>query len=895
MAENLKVLLIDGHSLAYRAFFALPSTLTTSTGKPTGAVYGFTSMLLKVLAEENPDVCIVAFDGPRAELHRTKIYPEYKGQRKPMPAELKEQLGMIENLLKKMKIMKVQVQGFEADDILGTIAKKLAKKGDNVFILTGDRDTLQLVDDRTKVILTSRGITDVEFYDREKVKEKYGVPPEKIPEVKALEGDASDNIPGVSQIGAKGARELISKYGSLDELYEHLDEVKGRKREPLEKEKDTAFISRELARINTEVPIEIDLEDAQVGRWDVKEVIDYLSVLEFKTLINRFLEIAGEKNESDVHQSGIRIRLLGKSANEIESFKKNLLECKAVGLAAEITGSGFCDISCINLALATDSMALIIHLENGDAENGIIREFLSSVFSSDIEKRACEGRKIILGLWKSGFEFSGPIFDTSVASYLLNPSLPSYHLETIWERNSGEKVMIEGETTTLERNPSLLDYGKEQRNRLAIEAAQAFRLGPVLWKKLEESGMKKLAREIEMPLVLTLAGMEKSGVAVDRGVLDELSKDAQATLSALEEEIFELAGHPFNISSTKQLGKVLFEEMGITPLKKTKTGYSTDSSVLEILKSDYEIAGKLLEYRENSKLKSTYLDALPALVCSETGRIHCSFNQTATATGRISSSNPNLQNIPVRTELGKKIRHAFVPGEKGWKLLVADYSQIELRVLAHMSEDPLLLEAFERDADIHAETASSLFGIPPEEVTPEARRMAKVVNFGIVYGMGYYGLSSRLGISSEEATKYIDTYFRKYEKVKEYRESCVFEARRLGYAETLLGRRRYIPELSSESRHERELGERLAINTPLQGTAADIIKKAMIDIDTALKQRGMGARMILQVHDELILESPPGENEELEELVRECMEKAVELKVKLKVDIGIYETWGEVK
>jgi DNA polymerase-1 len=497
---------------------------------------------------------------------------------------------------------------------------------------------------------------------------------------------------------------------------------------------------------------------------------------------------------------------------------------------------------------------------------------------------------------KAGLELRNVTFDAGIAGYLENPSLGTYYLWDLWEKNVGKSINIDGKTQKVQEQDSLLaEGGDEDDLRLVTEAAQLFHLKPRMEQKLADLGMSGLFENVEMLLMIVLKDMETTGVALDTSVIDGMKKEVEGTMDVLEHEIYVLAGSEFNIGSPKQLAKILFEEMEIPPLKKTKTGYSTDSSVLETLSKEHPIAKKLMEYREHSKLKSTYLDVLPALICPATGRVHCSFNQMATATGRISSSRPNLQNIPVRTEFGRRIRAAFVPGDEDNKILVADYSQIELRVLAHMSGDELLLDAFAKDADIHLETAAKIFDANPDDVTKEQRRMAKVVNFGVVYGMGYYGLSTRLGISLERATDFIDTYFERYEGVRKYREDCIEQASRLGYAETLLGRRRYIPQLSSDNRQARELGERIAINTPLQGSAADIMKKAMIDVAAALREEDMRSRMTLQVHDELMFEVAPAEVDRLVELVKSRMSGAFELNVPLSVEIGVYENWGQAK
>jgi DNA polymerase-1 len=896
-----KVLLIDGHSLAYRAFFALPDTLATSGGQLTNAVYGFTSMFLKALEEERPDAVIVAFDGPRAELKRTHEYPEYKAHRPTMPEELRSQMGMIDHLLQAMRVPTVQVTGSEADDVLGTMARRIAAAGDEAVILTGDKDTLQLVGDGVRVVLTGRGITETYPYDRRTVEEKYGVPPDRLPDIVGLKGDATDNIPGVPGIGEKGACSLIQQYGSLENLYEHLDDISGAKRKSaLEDNRDTAFLSRSLAVIDTDVPVELDLGGVRFGDWNRQEVLDHLSALEFKTLARRFLDTfgAGEASAEGREPAGADVSYTlvdGRDESELRSFEESVAAAGSAAVKAVVTGSGFCDVELEKLAVAGDDRVLVL---GGDPHGADSPAFQTArrILESPIEIFLHDGKAVLEALDRIGVATRNAKFDTAIAAYLENPSQGTYLLWDLWEKNVDRPISVEGaEQETPEQVALIPDEGEKADLTLATDAARIYHLRPVMADKLYNYGMKELFENIEMPLAGVLREMEETGVALDSSILEGLSREAASALEMLENDIFELAGHEFNIGSTRQLAEVLFDQMGIPSVKKTKTGYSTDSSVLENLRQDYPIAEKIVEYREFSKLKSTYFDVLPALVCPRTGRVHCSFNQTATATGRISSSSPNLQNIPVRTDIGRRIRTAFIPGRPGWKLLVADYSQIELRVLAHMSRDPHLLDAFARDADIHTETASEIFGIPAEEVSPEMRRMAKVVNFGVVYGMGYYGLSSRLGISREQATVYIDTYFEKYAGVRDYRDRCIEEAAEKGYAETLLGRRRFIPQLASDHRQTRELGERIAINTPLQGTAADIIKKAMVDVADAMRTQALESRMTIQIHDELLFDVSPDEAERMRELVERSMFGVLELRVPLKVEVCLCDNWGEAK
>ena len=894
-----KVLLLDGHSLAYRAFHALPDTITTADGQPTNAVFGFTSMLLKVLEREKPEAVIVAFDVSRKELRRTREFPEYKAHRPTMPDELRIQLSMIEELLDHMKIPAARISGYEADDVLGTIARKVADRGDNALIVTGDRDMLQLVRDGVTVLMTGKGITETEEFDSGAVEAKYGVPPSMLPEVAGLKGDTSDNIPGVPGIGAKGASALIGEYGSLERLYDHLDEISGpKRRQSLEENRDIAFLSRKLATIETDVPVELDVGEVEFGTWNPGEVLDFLSSLQLKKLARRFVRMYGEGEETGPGVEGQQLvySLVDNGDREgLDGFRAEARREGAVAVASTLCGEGYCDIGLEAIALALESSVLV--LDTGGQNKTTALDTARAVCESgEIEKWFHDAKGTCEALDKRGITISNMAFDTAIAAYLENPSLEKYLLLDVWERNVGVPVVVEGEVEAFQEQASLLGESEdEQQLRMATAAAHVFHLKPVMEAKIDDSAMKELYRDVEMPLISVLKDMEEAGVALDREVADELSREAGRKIAVLEKEIYDLAGHQFNIGSTKQLGQVLFEEMGIPPVKKTKTGYSTDSSVLGSLEDTFEIAEKVLKYREYTKLKSTYFDALPLLICPESGRIHCSFNQTATATGRISSSSPNLQNIPVRTEAGRRIRTAFVPGGKGNKMLVADYSQVELRVLAHMSGDQRLVDAFISGVDIHRQTAAEIFGVDAADVSAEQRRMAKVVNFGIVYGMGYYGLSSRLGITVEEATEYIDAYLEWYKGVEEFRKKCIAEAEERGYAETLLGRRRYIREMASGKRHLRELGERLAVNTPIQGTAADIIKKAMVDVARAVSQRGMKSTMTMQIHDELVFDVPAEEGDELITMVGELMTGVLELRVPLEVEIGLFDNWGQAK
>ncbi|MBN1288875.1 MAG: DNA polymerase I [Actinobacteria bacterium] len=896
---NRKIILIDGHSLAYRAFFALPDTLTTSGGQQTNAVYGFLSMLLKVIEEVRPDAVVVALDGPRRELKRVEEYPEYKANRPPTPEGFTVQMEMVKELLEKMRIPALRVPGVEADDILGTVAARVARQGDEAVIVTGDRDTLQLVEDRVTVMMTGKGITETISYDTRAVIEKLGIQPENIPDYLGLKGDSSDNIPGVPGIGEKGASSLIKEFGSLEGLYENLEKIPGKRKTVLEDNREIAFLSKKLATIECDLDIELDMRELKLGDWELSEVLAYMDELEFKTLSRRFREIfsgeLGEKTASEP-EVGINCRVVRSGDNEdVDNFMKEIEREGNVAVSGALVGSGYCDVELQAIALAGAERILIVERSGFDGTPAM-KATVRILESPEIEKWFHDAKTFIQALEKSGINAKSISFDTAIAAYLDNPSQGSYDIWDVWEKSVGKEIFIDEKPVVEEEQAELSLWSEDlSSEKLGVQAARILHLKPVLESKITDHGMGDLFHGLEMPLMKVLSDMEESGVTVDRDALGMMSESAEGKIFLLEREIFEMAGREFNIGSPKQLAAVLFDEMGITPIKKTKTGYSTDSSVLEVLRKDHEIAAKVLDYRTFTKLKSTYLDALPGLICPQTGKIHCQFNQTVTATGRISSSNPNLQNIPIRSEFGKEIRTAFIPGKQGWKMLVADYSQIELRVLAHMSEDAVMIEAFRGGADIHNETASLVFGVDPQAVTSDQRRIAKMVNFGVVYGMSYYGLSTRLGIPLEEATFFINAYFERFSGAKEFQEKCVKEAVKRGYVETMMGRRRYIPEVKSGNRQVREFGERMAVNTPIQGSAADIIKKAMVDIRCETEERGLKSRMTLQVHDELIFDVAPDEVDRMKGLVSRLMTGAAELLVPLTVDIGVCNNWGEAK
>jgi len=891
-----RYVLIDGHSLAYRAFYALPADLATSSGQVTNAVYGFVSMLIKVLEDFKPDAVIVAFDRGRPDF-RIERFEEYKAHRKPMPDSLREQMDLIRAVLEAMGIACLEKEGYEADDVLATLVTLLPGEAE-VFIVTGDRDALQLVGEKVKVVANRRGITDILVYDESKVEEKLGIRPRQVVDYLALKGDVSDNIPGVPGFGEKTAASLIAEYGSLDEIYAHLHEMKNAKwRRLLEEHRESAYLSRDLASLRRDVPLSLpELKDMQLRPWDEEAVHSLFSSLEFRKLYERLQslredlfrgeEVAGaaapayarERADEEAEESGWR-DLLQEAERRGEIY-----------LFPRIAGEGFTRGEMRAVAVAAGSRVCHMPLSSrGDVEE--LRVFLENLTSLRGLRLACyRGKDFMVQCAKACRIMPACDFDVQVASYLVNPSGSTHDLDAIARRFLG--VSPAGER---EAQLDLLEEEPEEKGEDLSYAMVLERLVHALKAEMNLRDLRSLFEGVEMPLQEVLAKMEICGVRLDGEVLASMEKELKEELDELEKRAHEMAGEPFNLNSPQQLSRVLFETLELTPVRRTKTGYATDVSVLQALRDKHPIAEVLLRYRELSKLLNTYVAALPRMVDPDTGRLHACFNQTVTATGRLSSSNPNLQNIPVRTPLGKNIRRAFLPTSPQGSILAADYSQIELRILAHLSGDEGLRRAFSEGLDIHASTASEVFGIPFNEVNEEQRRRAKVINFGIIYGMSPYGLAEQLAIDEVEAERYIEAYFRKYPEVRGYLDRTVSEASRQGYVTTLLGRRREIPELLEGNVRLRKLGERLAFNTPIQGSAADVIKLAMLRIHKRLHEEGMLSRMILQVHDELVFDVEPGEAEAMTCLVREEMENAVSLQVPLVVEIGLGPSWYEAK
>ncbi len=942
--QQQKLVLIDGHALAYRAFYALPATMQTTTGELTNAVYGFTSMLLSVLHDEDPQYIIVTFDkGPS---FREQIYAEYKAHREKMPDEMHAQMARIQEIVEALGIPIVAKEDYEADDLLGTLSHQAVEEDLHVIIVTGDRDALQLVNEDVTVLTSGRRFSDTIHYTPEKVCEKYdGLTPDQLIDFKALIGDRSDNIPGVKGVGEKGATRMLNKYGSLDNIYEHLDELSTRYHNALKAGRDEAYLSQKLGRIVCDVPVKLDLDAA--ARWadyDPKRLLDLLHQLEFRTLVDRIpkppLAQAGGNQEqlklfkdiglgisvkappqqgdtqspiTDRAALGIKYHLIT-NEEALRTLVQTLQDTSPITVDTETTGVDAMTAELVGISLTHrkgEAWYIPIQAPEGEPVLSLatVIEHLGPLLTTPkIMKQGHNLKYDLKILTQHGMPMKNPYFDTMVAEWLINPASSNLGLKNLaWARLGIQMTEI----------TDLIGTGQSQKTMDAIplqdvipyacaDADITHRLAEVLKAELESPtsledypyGLK-LLQDLEMPLLPILAKMEMTGVKVDIGWLQALSQELDKRLERLEQRVFRYAGTEFNVNSTQQLSDVLFNTLGLSTrgVRKTKTGYySTRAAVLEKLQGSHPIIDLILEIRELSKLKSTYVDALPEMVNPQTGRIHTSYNQTGTVTGRLSSTDPNLQNIPIRTEEGRRVRRAFV-AQEGWQLVAADYSQVELRVMAHVSEDEGLISAFSRGEDIHSTTAAAVYGVSLDEVDYEMRRVAKAVNFGLIYGQSPYGLARQIGVSPQEARAFIARYFERFPRVQDYMDRIQEEVEEQGYVETLLHRRRYFPELSQSdqvSTRRRQATLRMAINTPIQGTAADILKLAMLRMDQRLKDNDLRAQIILQVHDELVLEVPQEELTTVIPLIHETMEGAFELKVPLKVDVEIGENWDDM-
>ncbi|HHY39996.1 MAG TPA: DNA polymerase I [Syntrophaceticus sp.] len=870
-----KLVILDGNSLAYRAFHALP-LLSTTTGYFTNAVYGFTTMLQKIIRQEQPDYLAVAFDAGRITF-RNKDYESYKANRKSTPDELRPQFPLIKKVLKAFNIPVLELEGYEADDLIGVVVRDAEKRDLEVLIVSGDRDLLQLVSDKTKALITRKGISDLECFTPETVKEKYGVFPSQIPDLKGLKGDQSDNIPGVPGIGSKTAIKLLNQFSTIEECYTNLDKLPAKVASLLKEYEEQALLSKKLATIALDAPVKVDFSELKVEEPDYEALLDLFQQLEFRSMLKSIQQNAPIQVVS-TPEAGKDYGLV-KSVAELKEITEQLKKEKGFAFCMQREGVSphNSPLSACGLAWGNSCAAVVLATDPEEREQMI--NCLNSVMGDqNIEKWCHDAKAEMIICKRHSISLTGVTADTMLAAHLLNSSLSNPSLAEIALKHLNQAVNFAED-----------ESGSAQR-ALIIK-----KLWPVLKEALEKDDLYDLFAELELPLSAVLADMELQGIKVDTDLLKAMSEEVQKHLLDLTAEIYALAGEGFNINSSRQLGHILFEKLKLPVIKKTKTGYSTDAEVLEKLSVYHEIPRKVLEYRQLAKLKSTYIDGLQNMVSEKTGRIHTTFNQTITATGRLSSTEPNLQNIPVRDELGRKIRKAFIPSEPGWLLMAADYSQIELRVMAHMSRDPHLIADFQHGEDIHTRTAAKIFGVAPEDVTPELRRKAKGINFGIIYGITDFGLARDVGVSREEAALYIENYFQQYPGVKRFMAQTVIEAREKGYVQTILKRRRYLPDLLSSNRNVRAFGERTAFNTPIQGSAADIIKLAMINIYRELQEMGLRAHLLLQVHDELVFELPPEEVDILVPVVRSGMENVIDLVVPLKVSIEIGQNWNDME
>jgi DNA polymerase-1 len=890
-----KLMLVDGNSILNRAFYGLRGRqlLATSDGLYTNAVYGFINMLNKYMEEEDPQYLCVAFD-LKEPTFRHKEFDGYKANRKGMPEELAVQVPVTKEVLNAMNIKTIEYSGYEADDILGSLSLCAEEKGMEVIILTGDRDSLQLAGKTTriKIPVTRSGKTETEEYDYNKVVEQYGVTPEQYIDVKGLMGDQSDNIPGVPGIGEKTALRLIRKFKSIENIYENLCEVdkKGVK-EKLEANKDIAFLSRRIARIERHMPYMCDIEDLKRCQFNEDKLYELFRRLEFNSLIERFN--LGEN--ICIKTSSCDARCI-REPEELESVKELILSKEEVSLFYIMDKINNKSVNPVGLALScADGEAFYIELKNRSVEEAFLKGFKGILENESIKKCGHDMKNLITYLKTKGIRLKGLGFDTMIAAYIINPSRDTYTVSQLSEEYL--KKLVQSLEEMSGKGKSHVYYADLPLERVSSAAGAyseaIFELRTVMDKIITENNQRELYYDIELPLVEVLADMEYHGFKVDAGGLKSFSAELEGRINSLTVEIYEIAGEEFNINSPKQLGNILFERLSLPIIKKTKTGYSTDAEVLEQLEPQHEIISKILEYRQLVKLKSTYVEGLLNLINPDTGKIHSSFNQTVTATGRISSTEPNLQNIPIKLEMGRKIRKVFVPENEKFILLDADYSQIELRVLAHITGDQNLVSAFKNNEDIHTTTASRLFGLPKEDVTPLMRYRAKTVNFSIIYGIGEFSLSKDLGITRKEASRYIKEYLDNYPGVRGYMQRIVEQAREEGFVVTLFNRRRYLPEIRSKNFNIRSFGERIAMNTPIQGSAADIIKIAMVKVYKKLLSEKLKSRLILQVHDELIIEASIDEKERVSQILKESMEKAVELTVPLVVEVKTGRNWYE--
>ncbi|MCQ2008648.1 MAG: DNA polymerase I [Sporolactobacillus sp.] len=874
-----KLVLIDGNNVVYRAFFALP-LLSNNQGMYTNAVYGFTMMLMKVIEEEQPTHLLVAFDAGKTTF-RHETYKEYKGGRQKTPPELSQQFPLVHQLLDAMAIKRYELDNYEADDIVGTLARKAHHDGFEVRIVTGDKDYLQLVDEDVRVSLIRKGITDTVDYDADKVRERYGIDPREVIDLKGLMGDASDNIPGVPGVGEKTAIKLLKQFKTVEGVYDHIDEVSGKKlKEKLELNKDQALLSKRIATIDNDSPIEVTTDSCAYTHEFNDQLKDLFRELGFQSLLDKLDANGSDQSETEAVAISVHTvtefsseQLVSPSALIVQMLEENYHY-------GEING----------FAVANDTGTYFI-----DTEDALKDECFRKWLEDPKQKKVLlDSKQAEVALKWRGISLKGIAFDVRLATYLIDSSEAGQDLALLATKRGISNIETD-DAFYGKGAKRKIPEGDGQAQHLGRKAAALLQLEPKLIQELNENKQKKLLFDLELPLARVLAQMEFTGIRASSETLKAMGDELDRTLNIIEQDIYSMAGVTFNINSPKQLGEILFEKLMLPPVKKTKTGYSTAADVLEKLRGRHEIIDKILDFRQLGKLKSTYVVGLLKVINPETGRVHTCYNQALTQTGRLSSTDPNLQNIPIRLEEGRKIRKAFLPSEDGWQIFSADYSQIELRVLAHIADDENLKQAFIDGMDIHTKTAMDVFGVEKDEVTSLMRRHAKAVNFGIIYGISDYGLSQNLGITRKDAARFIEKYLQSYPGVHQYMENIVKQARSEGYVTTLLNRRRYLPDINSRNFNSRSFAERTAMNTPIQGSAADVIKKAMIVMDQRLKEEKLKSRMLLQVHDELIFEVPEQELETMSKLVPEVMEHAIQLSVPLKVERSYGPTWYDAK
>ncbi len=885
-----KLMVIDGNSLIHRAFYALP-LLSTKDGIYTNGVYGFLTMLYRIREEYDIDYLCVAFD-MKGPTFRHEAFDLYKANRQSTPNELAQQFPMLKEVLSAMNIAQLELEGYEADDIAGTLSKIGEENQMEVILVTGDNDYLQLSSDNTKVLITKKGITQLEEYDEKRIIDEYGIIPKQFIDLKGLMGDNSDNIPGVPGIGEKTGIKLLKKFGTMENLYDNIDKVSGKKRkESLIEHKSMAFLSKRLGEIIRNAPIDFSIEELKVKEPDWEKLSELYEMFEFNSLLSKIPADKISREEEANYE--IKYKII--KENNYKTIIKEIELNKELCFEFLFKDDNYINSEILGIGIKVgDNIPYYMDFSENDIESFAMT--FKEYFESDkIEKYGHMMKKDIVGLLRLEINIKNIGFDTMIGQYLLNPAQTNYSINELGKEHLNiygideEELLGKGKKKKTYKDLSIEDRAKYTSMVLDL----VYRLRDPIKERIEEQEMDKLYYEVELPLVEVLSHMEFNGFKVDLEVLNQLGEEFQEEIDKLTKEIYDLAGEEFNINSPKQMGVVLFDKLDLPVIKKTKTGYSTDAEVLDKLKGKHEIIEKILKYRQMVKLKSTYIDGLMSVVDEKTHKIHSSFNQTVTNTGRISSTEPNLQNIPIKTEEGRKIRKAFVPQSNEYILVDGDYSQIELRVLAHISKDPKLMEAFYHNEDIHTKTASEVFNLPKEEITPLMRNRAKAVNFGIVYGISDYGLSRDLNISRKEAKKYIDNYLKNYKLVDEYMKDIVKLGKEKGYVETILKRKRYVPELKSRNYNVRSFGERIAMNTPIQGSAADIIKVAMVKVYEELNNRNLKSKLILQVHDELLIETYKGEEEEVKKIMVDIMENSINLDIPLKVDLKVGDNWHD--